>query len=1306
MKHQSLQSVMTGFFVSIIFLFPFSPLDAQDIISSQWPTEEQLPVKEIPRIFQDSDGYIWYGTNGGGLCRDDGYTVRVFRSDFKTPELIKNNTVTCITEDAEKRIWFGTKRGMYILDKKNYQITPLEDEEIKTWHINAVTATSDGSVWVSSDFVIFRYNSRQERIGTYHVEWDGYPKITESFYEDPATATLWITQLQGGLFHFDFEKDCFIPAPWPFREYPTCIIKDREHDYYWLGTAGKGIIRFQPKEKDPDKMYVPQPETVADTNHLQNAISVLVQDKAKKYLWALTLDNLYAYRITAEGTLSEVDTSDYLSGEKKILSSMLCDRLGNIWVAGYSPYSFVLSFSDKHFERNKMAFMKESLKFPASISQMIYDEGYFWLWFRRGGILVYHPNTNQIVYSTLERRKIAFPLKKSRSSKGVYCVWRNQIILHLKHEEDAISESELLNLSPQMSEHEIIRTIHEDTSGNIWIGTSANLYRYSLKTQVVEKVWENTGKINDVVSSADGSVYFVAESTGFHSLSPTKERTTFKMDDNCTALIVAPNQNVWIGTQRGDIYRYDPGNGAFGSMADECGLNGDLIIQVETDISGNIWILNEKKITIFNPKKHIFDIIHHSNPAISMSSFSCLYKDERGNMYVGGTNGYFIAPLQAFSEESGVRDPEIRLTAIKVNGNNRMFDYENDVIKLQPSERDMELSLSTFDPLNKGRIRYAYRSLKDNSHLIYLPIGQNNINLSNLQKGHHKIEIMATDKNGNWGNNKMMVHIYCSPKWYETWVAYLCYVCVVLLISLYLIFTYIKKQKEKNRIQMEEQVTQMKYRFFTNVSHELRTPLTLIITPLESIIKKITDERIKKQLETVEKNARDLLMMVNQLLDFRKIEMQRETLSLNNGDMKEFLNSIYENFRPTAIEKKLSFEYQCEMKSFYLFFDAGKIQKIVNNLLSNAFKFSKEKGKVVMKLSVKEKDGRSYAVISVTDTGIGIPKHELDKIFERFHQVKLHEMTSGSGIGLHLVKEYANMHEGDVYVQSVLNEGTCFSVHIPVDLNKAKANTEDVEDMEEDTGEPEDSKKKILIVEDNLDFRSYLKEELSHYYTVYEASNGVEGESEVLDKYPDVVISDLMMPKMDGIELCHRIKNNIKVSHTPVILLTASMSHENERRGYEEGADAYITKPFNLDILLTRIENQLEQRRERQEIFRKDIEIVPKDITISNLDKSLIEKALRLIENNISNPDYSIEEMSSDMAMSRSNLFRKIRSITGMPPTEFIKNMRLKKAAKLLSEEQMGVAEVAYTVGFSSSSHFTKSFKKMFGISPTQYSQK
>ena len=746
-------------------------------------------------------------------------------------------------------------------------------------------------------------------------------------------------------------------------------------------------------------------------------------------------------------------------------------------------------------------------------------------------------------------------------------------------------------------------------------------------------------------------------------------------------------------------------------MDRECGLNGNSIYNITTARKGKLWILTRQNVTIFSPEKQTFSTLRASSPHIDMENFLCMYKDSDDCFYIGGQNGYLSVRTNAFSDKKKEKDFLPRLTAVTVNSQTRPISSATTTLKLPPSAQDLTLHLSTFTPLHSQNIRFAFRHAGRHEEWNVLPQGQNSIHLSQLSKGDNSLEIKSTDANGHWNETQSQVlHIYRAPWWYETYAAYFLYVLGAVAVLFIYIRHVLKRQQAKNQQAAQKQMEEMKYRFFTNISHELRTPLTLIIAPLEYLLKKEENPDTRKQLKTIDRNAHNLLSLVNQLLDFRRIKMKGETLALETFNLKDMLSRIYESFLPMSEEKNIRFDFHCHPETFLVTADSPKIEKVVNNLLSNAFKFTPQGGHVTLKAYPEPSDGREMAVIQVEDDGIGIPTEEQTHIFERFHQASSHKGNTGSGIGLNVAKEYVQMHHGKINVSSSPGKGSCFTVRIPVgNISHVPSPLLPTAPQQ---GNPMDNPPlpvdytvlpKILLVEDNNDFRHYLQEELRRHFVVFEASDGEEGEAVALQQKPDIIITDLMMPKMDGIELCKRIKHNIDVSHIPIILLTASASMENEERGYKEGADAYMTKPFKWEILTARIHNLLAQRRQQQNEFKQNAEAEAKDVTISPADEDFLNKALRFVEKNMDNSEYSVDELSDDMAMSRATLFRKMRSVIGMSPTDFIRNTRLKRAAQLITEGRLSVTEIAYSVGYSSPGHFTKSFKKEFGVLPTQY---
>ena len=511
----------------------------------------------------------------------------------------------------------------------------------------------------------------------------------------------------------------------------------------------------------------------------------------------------------------------------------------------------------------------------------------------------------------------------------------------------------------------------------------------------------------------------------------------------------------------------------------------------------------------------------------------------------------------------------------------------------------------------------------------------------------------------------------------------------------------------------------MTYRFFTNISHEFRTLLTLIITPVGSMLRRTTDTETRTQLNEVSKNAGDLLQLVNQLLDFRKMEMNGERLNLASGNLDEFIQYTTMKFSPLSEQKNISLKFEDKTGGLFMYFDRDKLGKILTNLLSNAFKFTKAGGVVKVELSKCFIDSRRYAHIIVEDTGCGISKEEQAHVFERFYRAEQKQAATqvGSGIGLNMVYEYVKLHQGKVSLESEEGKGSRFIVDIPTDLKHAllqeaaqdnlvaPSPAMDAIDGATEVQGAKKIEKTVMVVEDNDDFRHFLHRELSHIYNkVLVARDGMDGAMMAEEENPDLIVSDVMMPRMNGTDMCRRIKENIETSHIPVILLTAWSTDDGRTEGYKAGADAYIAKPFDMEVLLARISNLLEKQEKRKQDFSHSISLDPKTVTDSTPDEAFLNEVIGHIEKNIDNSEYTIDSLAEDVVMSRMSFYRKMKSLTGQTPADFIRTVRLKTAAKLLKEGNCNVSEACYRTGFASPQNFSKHFKEMFGVLPSQYS--
>ena len=646
-----------------------------------------------------------------------------------------------------------------------------------------------------------------------------------------------------------------------------------------------------------------------------------------------------------------------------------------------------------------------------------------------------------------------------------------------------------------------------------------------------------------------------------------------------------------------------------------------------------------------------------------------------------------------------------------------------DKIELRYDENFISIEFSGLNYANPDHTYYKYR-LKNyeegwvESHAT----AQGRAVYTGLRPGEYEFEVYAANGDKVWSKEPARLSIVVHPPFWATYYAMAVYVLMVVGMVYWISRMYVHREKEKmmeerraNARRQQEHLEEMKLRFFTNISHEFRTPLTLILTPLGSLIKQQSDVDLKQRLVVIYRNAEKLLQLVNQLLDFRKLEMQGERLSVSMGNIVVFVRDAVEAFCELVKEKGVTLAFESKIGHLYMNYDHDKVYKVVNNLLSNAVKFTPSGGRIAVRVENSVRNGREYVAVSVRDTGCGMEEKDKERIFTRFYQVESsHKSQSGSGIGLHLVKGYVDLHGGEITVDSRPGEGSVFTFFLPIDLQHDEkvtiAHGEDKETVgvsvpsaAEDGSEPSGERKKLLIVEDNADFRAYLVHEFSSDFDVVEAGDGAEGEEMVREEWPDLVISDLMMPKRDGIAFCQRMKNDIHTSHIPFILLTAKMSDDARIESYKAGADSYISKPFNFEMLQVRVQKLIEQRETRKETFKKNIEITPSEITTTSLDEEFVKKAVAFVEKNMDDSEYSLEDLSSDLGLSKTHLNRKLTVILNMKPLQFIRSIRLKRAAQLLVGSQYNVVEIADKVGFNTIKYFNRYFKEEFGMTPTQY---
>jgi signal transduction histidine kinase/ligand-binding sensor domain-containing protein/DNA-binding response OmpR family regulator len=1067
-------------------------------------------------------------------------------------------------------------------------------------------------------------------------------------------------------------------------------------------------------------------------------------------LWLCTLDfGLYKMDLDSH---TFYNSTEYLNPNqssdlfKSPIVSMCEDQNGNLWFGTRDgdisalkknmlndnvadklkpPILFNYSISDLN--------VKETFLFPEVKRLMSDSKGAIWVGALNGLFKIKDDGTLQVskikdnLGNVIDNR--VFAIEEDRKGNIWFGAWEEGLMKMSHNKQNDSYHIINYNVSKKDStslSHNNITDILEDNQGNIWVATIKGLNR--LKRL-------ETGKM-----SFDK---FYSNSADSNTLS----------NDHILDIHQAKNGDIYLGTYGGGLnrLRYSvKGNPEFTHYTLENGLPNDVVSQIREDFEGNIWSMHIRQISKLNPstgeiiyfeKKDGFNVDQFMGNAMEFTS--------SGTMVCGGVEGFtFFKPNNV---TVNTKKPQVTITDFKlfnksVKANEEIGGRiiltsginETNKIVLPYHLNSFEFQFSSMHFSNPKKNRYKF-FLEGFEEKLYNEIGQERkfASYTNVPPGDYIFKVFGSNSSGIWSDVPKEIIITITSPWYLTPLAILIFI-IILLAIIYIVYKVRWNEiKLKNQIKLEsalyeksEEINQMKLRFFTNISHELRTPLTLIIGPLEQIMKGSKDAEYLQRLNTMMyRNSTRLLRLINQLLDFRKAESSNINLIVEQGDLVSFMEEIYNAFEEIATERHVEFTFRTDKKNIDAWFDNDKIEKILYNLLSNAFKFTPPNKSIELILETETTNNKDYAVIKVADKGIGIAPNDLSGVFERFYQVNKENnaIQTGSGLGLAYTKRLVEIHKGNISIESTLDKGTTCSITIPIskieyeedsilevqpkqyDFRFVKNEIKDFKGILSESAniiKPIKHKKDteiILVVEDNKDLREYLIEYFQNFYKVLSAPNGEEGLRMALDMSPDLIISDLMMPRMTGIEMCKKIKSDLTTSHIPVIILTAKGGIENEKEGLETGADEFVLKPFNMEVLRLRVYNILQTKKQWAEKFKtKPTSSSWKDLS-SKLDKEFLKKCLGVIKKNIDNPNYSVEKFALDMGMSRSALFNKIKSITGESTTEFIRTIRIKRAVTLIKSGRYSITEVVFMVGFSDPKYFRTCFKKQFKKTPSEF---
>jgi signal transduction histidine kinase/DNA-binding response OmpR family regulator len=781
---------------------------------------------------------------------------------------------------------------------------------------------------------------------------------------------------------------------------------------------------------------------------------------------------------------------------------------------------------------------------------------------------------------------------------------------------------------------------------------------------------------------------------------------------------------MWVGTQGGGLSLFDSKTKKFVSYGEEQGLSSTVIFKIIGDSLGKLWVSTNKGISSFNPQIRKFkNYTYHNGLQKNGFMLGAGLMTSKGEIYFGGSGGFnYFNPQQLHCNKNV---PRLQFMALKIS-NRVIVPAENEAIKENISiareirldyKQNFSLDFLALDFTSPEDCRYSYKL--DGFDNDWNNVGNLHTAVyTNLDPGQYVFRVKATSDDGLWTTPEKTIRIYVKPPLWRTTYAYIFYALCLIGVIIFVRYRAIRKLKNKFTLEQERKETerqrefdQLKIKFLTNLSHEFRTPISLIMAPVDKMISQETSIVKQSQLSLVKRNTSRLLNLVNQLLDLRKLEENELKLNLSEGDIVSFSRDITDSFRDVAEAKQIQLGFSSEVPGYLTRFDHDKIERVLLNLLSNAFKFTGKGGKI--DLSIGSSQDLNVRII-VADTGVGMSPQVQEKIFERFFQAEDtgHVLNQGSGIGLSIVKEFVKLHGGAIAIDSKSEKGTLFTVDLPCKLlattTHGIAETGLIAEQSPlkrptTTRVKTISRLTVLLVEDNDEFRHYLRDHLKEYYRIVEAADGKEGWQKALSSHPHIIVSDISMPGIDGITLSRKIKSDKRTRHIPIILLTALTGHTNHINGLQTGASDYLTKPFNFEILNVKIRNLVNLNQNLKATYNKQLTVEPAETVIEGSDKKLLTQVTEYIEANIDSPDLTVEELSRQVYLSRGTLYNKIMELTGETPVEFIRTIKLKKAAALLEKSDMRISQVGYMVGFSSPNYFAKMFKEKFNMSPSEY---
>lgn len=1321
MKHASLL-----YFLAAVFLC--LPIFGQQIISTPMPFLDRLSSNEIMALHQDKQGFIWIGTPNG-VVRYDGYDTQEFKNNYKSPNLLVDNDILCFTDD-DQWLWVGTGKGISLIDKTTYQSIPFPDHRVADTRIKDLRTDRKGSIWIVTDNALHKCSSPRKVDKSYTLK-----NSPTTLYEDHS-GYIWALTWNGGVYRYDSKLDTFIQYAEFGSNNAYRMLQDKDNQY-WILTWGSGIWHFVPHAKKAD-MFKQQSIKNPVRNFPEQIFYDMVQDDQYGYFWALSHFRLYVLKQNSKGQLEEVPVETLAEHEynridlSKNYSRIIKDFTGNLWIGAFD-IGHIISFPKEKIENHTLDGIKENIGLDPNIICLNRDsKGIIWLEQARYGLCLYDEENHQMSFNLSENRLYSIDVGFIVPSRQEETLWigsrgTDSWIYKMKQDHMRISILSSIDLSTVSPTPGEIRQMVEDRYGNLWIGTNQSLFiKQSDTDKITRAPFEQTG-ITDIAEDAKGRIWISSRKGLYQAeakLKPQLEKyyskeVGLKPGEYIKKICADPQGNIWMATSEERLLKLDTTAETTTDQTEICGLKGDAITRILCQ-GNQLWVLHNKYIIGHNLQQGDNQIYSVNDNNIDLSSFryGAGFVDANGNLYASGHGGFVKIRTTASEKAPSMpnRPGKAIITDVKTDNHSLIFTPENSrnnnslhEVTFPSDARNIEVtfSVSTYD--NRKNMRYAYKLSKADKEWTYLDNGRHTAFYNHLSKGKHILTVKVVDTFSNQEGEATTIILNKLPAIYETWYAYLIYTLIPLIILAAIFCSYSRRLKRKHKATLQEEMTQFKLNYFTNISHELLTPLSIISCVADEL--RENHAGTEKETGILYTNVNRLKRLLQQVLDFRKMDSGKMKLNIEQRDISSFISGIAgTNFQPLARKKHIDLKTNIS-NDVWGYLDFDKLDKILFNLLSNALKYTPEHKKVFLTMSVSEEKENRLLCVEVKDEGIGIPEKNLKHIFTRFYNSKKRIKSESNGIGLSLTKEMIALHHGTIGVSSEVDKGSVFTVKLPIDreaysheeiYEPSEATCQEV-GTETDSAGTDKEKPLVLFIDDNEHLRELVQSILRNKYSILTAADGEQGLELLEDNAVDIIVCDMMMPKMNGLELCRRVKGEVQTSHIPIIMLTVKSSTEDQIECYKAGAESFISKPFDTLLLQARIDNLLEARESRQHSFQTKMEVNISEMDYQTVDKIFLDDAIACVEKRLQETDFDIVQMATELHVSRSTLNRKIKAITGLTPLDFIRNVRLKHACTLLKEPSISISEVAYTTGFSTPRYFAKCFKDEFQMTPSQY---